>query len=112
MKSESVLRFFLNLIITNDLKNDVMQYKILNMANNFSDHRPISIVIRNCINEFCKPNNSQAHVAKRFSYRWDKCHLSDYYDASRVTCSGIVLDSGYATCNNNSVAPMPATTWP
>ena len=81
------------------------------MANNFSDHRPISIVIRNCINEFCKPNNSQAHVAKRFSYRWDKCHLSDYYDASRVTCSGIVLDSGYATCNNNSVAPMPATTW-
>jgi len=69
---------------------------VLDLANNFSDHRPISIV-------FDLPfSNVANNNSKRFAVRWDKCDLEAYYEATRVHCSEIFIDHGYTLCCNNS----------
>ena len=43
MKSNS-LSFIDHVLLSNNLCNDIVSYKILDIANNFSDHLPIELV--------------------------------------------------------------------
>jgi len=73
---------------------------VLDLANNFSDHRPISIVFDLPFSHAA--DNVANNNSKHFAVCWDKCDLEAYYEATRVHCSEIFIDHGYTLCCNNS----------
>jgi len=85
-----------HIFVTSELRQYIQNYDILLMANNFSDHRPISITF----NLNVSADDCVSASGSRYALRWDKCDLHAYYEATRVYLSDIKLDSSYANCDD------------
>ena len=76
-----------HVFVTQSLVPDIQKYDVLDLANNFNDHRPISIVFDLPFSHAA--DNVANNNSKHFAVRWDKCDLEAYYEATRVHCSEI-----------------------
>ena len=89
-----------HIFVSDSMKDKITLYDVLLLENNFSDHRPIRIGFDFGIANIATKRGQK--TAKHYVTRWDKCSLSDYYEATRASLADVVFNNDYARCADNN----------
>ena len=90
--------------VSRSLKAYINQVSVIDSSCNYSDHRPITMVITMPLTQQlksaaeCRPNNS----SKQFKVRWDRACLNEYYNCTRELLYDMVYDNSHLQCNTDN----------